>query len=157
MKYSVRFIISITLHSTCVALTFLCLQNLQLVHVQWKSCRELLYTYHPTFNFMIIVLWLSRQINVSSFSFRNFSISDSQHYTHQHTCTNIFCRVCVDHSYAIYEAVRFQLSHFSFDDCENTCILSYHRYHTGNMYLWSFLRVKSWNTDTHCVHYCYFK
>ena len=61
-----------------------------------------------------------------------------------------FCLECVSEInsilsiivHAIYGAVRIQLTHFSSDDCENTCILSYH-HQIGSMTHLPLLRLRS--------------
>ena len=46
----------------------------------------------------------------------------------------------------IYRAVCIQLTHFSFDDCKNTCTLShYHHHQIGRMTHLPLFRVRSWS------------
>ena len=46
--------------------------------------------------------------------------------------------------HASFGAVCVQLNHFCYDDCENTCILSYH-HQIGSMTHFPLFRVRSWN------------
>ena len=48
----------------------------------------------------------------------------------------------------------FQLTHLSYDDCENTCILSYHHHHQiRSMTQLSLFRVRSWNNGMRCMSF----
>ena len=55
--------------------------------------------------------------------------------------------------HAIYGAVRIQLTHFSHDDCENTCTYSYYHHQIGRMANSPLFRVRSWNTDIRCMSF----
>ena len=66
-----------------------------------------------------------------------------------------FCLECVSKIepilsiifHAIYEAVRIQVTHFSYDDYENVCTLSYNLHQIGSMTHLPLFRVRSWNND----------
>ena len=49
---------------------------------------------------------------------------------------------------AIYGALCFLLAHFSWDDCENTCTLSYCHHQIGSMNHLSLHRIRPWNNRT---------
>ena len=53
----------------------------------------------------------------------------------------------------IYGAVRIQLTHVSYDDFENTCILLYCHHQIGSMTHLSLFRVRSWNNDIRCMSF----
>ena len=70
----------------------------------------------------------------------------------------LFCLECVSKIksiifHAIHGAVRIQLTHFSYDDCENTCILSYYHHQIGGMTHLPLFRVRSWNNSTGCMSF----
>ena len=52
---------------------------------------------------------------------------------------------------AIYGTVHIQLTHFCYDDCENTCIWSYYHHQIGSMTRLPLFRVRSWNNGMRCV------
>ena len=70
-----------------------------------------------------------------------------------------FCLECVPKiksiisiiSHALYGAVRIQLTHLSYDDCENTCTLSYSHHQIGSMTHLPVFRVRSWNNGMRCM------
>ena len=73
-----------------------------------------------------------------------------------------FCLACVSKIksilsiifYLIYWAVSIQLAHFSYDDCENTCTLSYYHHHQiGSMTHLPLFRVRSWNNGLSCTYF----
>ena len=72
-----------------------------------------------------------------------------------------FCLECVSKIkstlsiifHAIYGAVRIQLTHFSYDDCENMFILSYYRHQIGRMTHLPMFRARSWNNDMCCMSF----
>ena len=51
----------------------------------------------------------------------------------------------------IYGAVRIQLTHFSYDDCENTCTLSYYHHQIGSITHLPLSMVRSWNNGVRCM------
>ena len=53
--------------------------------------------------------------------------------------------------HSIYGTWCIQLTHYSYDDCVNTCTLSYYLHQIGSMTHLSSLRVMSWNNGTHCM------
>ena len=55
--------------------------------------------------------------------------------------------------YAIYRAVCIQLLHFSDDDCENMCTLSYYFHQIGSMIHLPLFRVRSRNYGMHCMSF----
>ena len=55
--------------------------------------------------------------------------------------------------HAIYGAVCIQLTHFSYDDSENTCISSYYHHKIRRMTHFSLFKVESWNNCMHCFSY----
>ena len=55
--------------------------------------------------------------------------------------------------HAIYGAVRIQLTHFSYDDCENTCTLSYHHHQIRRMTHLSLFRARSSNNGMPCMSF----
>ena len=55
---------------------------------------------------------------------------------------------------AIYEALCFQLTHFSFDEWKNMCTLSYYHHHNGSVNPMQRLTVGSWNNLLGCMS-CY--
>ena len=73
--------------------------------------------------------------------------------------SDIFCLECVSKIrsvlsiifHAIYGAVSIQLTHFSYDDCENTCTWSYYHHEFGRMTHLPLFRVKSWNNGVRCM------
>ena len=54
---------------------------------------------------------------------------------------------------AIYGAVRIQCTHFSWNDCENMCTLSYYHHQIGNMTHLSLFSVRSWNNGMRCMYF----
>ena len=62
---------------------------------------------------------------------------------------SIFSIICN----AIYGAVRIQLTHFSYDDCENTGTLSFYHHPIGSMTLSPQFRVSSWNNGMRCMSF----
>ena len=56
--------------------------------------------------------------------------------------------------HAIYGAVWIQLTHFSYDDCENMCTLSYCYNQIGSITYLPLFRVKSWNNGVCCMSLC---
>ena len=55
--------------------------------------------------------------------------------------------------HAIYGAVPIKLTHFSCDDCENTCTLSCYHIQIGSMTHLLLLRVRSWNNGMRCMSF----
>ena len=55
--------------------------------------------------------------------------------------------------HAIYGAVRIQLTHWSYDDCENMCTLSYDHIQTGSMTHLPLFSLRSWNNGMRCVSF----
>ena len=56
--------------------------------------------------------------------------------------------------HAIYGSVCIHLTHFSYDDCVNTCTLSYYHYHQiGSMTHLPLFRVRSWNNGVRCMSF----
>ena len=57
--------------------------------------------------------------------------------------------------HAIYGAVCIQLTHLSYDDCVNTCTLSYHHHQIGSMTQLplALFRVRSWNNGMCCMSF----
>ena len=53
----------------------------------------------------------------------------------------------------LYGAVRIQLTHFSYDDCENTCTLSYYHRQIGSMTHLPLFRVRSWKNGMFCMSF----
>ena len=53
--------------------------------------------------------------------------------------------------HAIYGAVRIQLTHFSYDDCENMCTLSCHHHQYGSMTFLPLFRTGSWFSGVLCM------
>ena len=53
--------------------------------------------------------------------------------------------------HVMYGAVRIQFTHFSYDDCENTCTLSYYHHQIGSMTHLPLFRVRSWNNGMRCI------
>ena len=53
---------------------------------------------------------------------------------------------------AIYGAVCIQLSYLSYDDCENTCTLSYYHHHIGSMSHLPLFRVSSVHNGMRCLY-----
>ena len=45
----------------------------------------------------------------------------------------------------------FLFTHNSYDDCENTCTLSYYHHQFGSMTYLPLSRVRSWNNDSRCM------
>ena len=72
-----------------------------------------------------------------------------------------FCLVCVskitsilsDIFHAIYGAMRIQLTHFSYGDCENTCTLSYFHHQIVSVTHLLLFRVRSWNNGMRCTSF----
>ena len=52
-----------------------------------------------------------------------------------------------------YMGLCIQLTHLSYDDCENTCTLSYYHHQIGSMTHLLLLRVRSWNNGIHCISF----
>ena len=52
--------------------------------------------------------------------------------------------------HAIYGAAFIQFTHFSYNDCENTCTLSYHLHQIGSMTHLSLFRGRSWKNGMRC-------
>ena len=57
--------------------------------------------------------------------------------------------------HAIYGVLRMQLTHLSYDDCENMCTLSYHHQIRSITHLLLF-RVRPWNNSLRYMYYLYF-
>ena len=55
--------------------------------------------------------------------------------------------------YTICGAVCFQFTHFSCDDWENICTLSYYHHQIGSMNYYPFFRVRSWNNGVRCMSF----
>ena len=55
--------------------------------------------------------------------------------------------------HAINGALRIQLTHFSFDDCKNTCTWSYPHHQIGSVTHLPLFMVKSWNNGVHCMYF----
>ena len=55
--------------------------------------------------------------------------------------------------HVIYGAVCIQLAHFSFDDCENTCTLSFYHHQIGSMTHLPLHRGRSWNNGMRCMSF----
>ena len=56
--------------------------------------------------------------------------------------------------HTIYAAVCIQLTHFSYDDWDNTRTLSYHHHHQiGSMTPLPMLKAKPWNNGKHCMSF----
>ena len=53
----------------------------------------------------------------------------------------------------IYGAVCIQLTPFSYDDCGNTCTLSYYHHQVTRMTHLPLFRFRSWNISMHCVSF----
>ena len=58
--------------------------------------------------------------------------------------------------HAIYEAVCIQLTHFSCDDCGNTCSLFCFHYQTLSMNHLSSFMIRSWNNGMRCRYLIFF-
>ena len=57
---------------------------------------------------------------------------------------------------AIQGALRFQLTHFTYDDCENTCTLLWHHHQIGSLTHLLLFRVRSRNNGMRCMSFLYF-
>ena len=55
--------------------------------------------------------------------------------------------------HAIYGAVCIQHTHSFYDDCENTCTLSYYHHWIGSMIHLPSFRNRPWNNGTRCMFY----
>ena len=55
--------------------------------------------------------------------------------------------------HAIYGAGRIQLTHFSYDDYEKICILSYYHHQIRSMTHLSLFSVRWWNNGMHCMSF----
>ena len=55
--------------------------------------------------------------------------------------------------HAIYGTVCIQLTHLSYDDCENTCTWSYFQHQVGSLTYLQLLRVRSWNNVVRCMSF----
>ena len=51
------------------------------------------------------------------------------------------------------QAVCIQLTHLSYDDCENVCTLFYLHHQIGSMTHLPLFRVRSWNNGMHCMSF----
>ena len=51
-------------------------------------------------------------------------------------------------------AVRIQLTHFSYNDCENTCKLSYYHHQIGIITHLPLFMVRSWKNGMHFMSFC---
>ena len=75
--------------------------------------------------------------------------------------SDIFCLQCVSKImsalsiifHAIYGDVYIRLTHFSYDDCENTCTWSYYHHQIGSMTDLPLFRVRSWNNRMRCMYF----
>ena len=88
------------------------------------------------------------------------------HYAHIYEgiellkCLYILSNVCLRLSqfsmilYAIYGAVCGQLTHFSYNECANTCTSSYYHHQVGSMTHLSLFRARSLKNDKRCIS-CY--
>ena len=56
--------------------------------------------------------------------------------------------------HAIYVVVCIQLTHFSYDDCENTCTWSFYYNQIGSMTHLPLFRFRSWHNGIHCMPFC---
>ena len=56
--------------------------------------------------------------------------------------------------HAIYGAVRIQLTHFYFDDCENTLTLFHYHHQIGSMTHLPLFRGRSRNNGLRCMSFC---
>ena len=72
-----------------------------------------------------------------------------------------FCLECVSMMqsilsvifHAIYGTVCILFTHFSCDDCENMCTLSYYHHQIGRMTHLPLFRVRSWNYGMRCMSF----
>ena len=55
--------------------------------------------------------------------------------------------------HATYGALRIQLHHFSYDDCENMCSSFYYHHQIGSMTHLPLIRVRSWNNGMYCMSF----
>ena len=104
------------------------------------------------------VLWCV-QIIKYIFTRRSYSLPHYHHYADLFESellkwmAGTFCLECVSKIepilsiifHAIYEAVRIQVTHLSYDDYENVCTLSYNLHQIGSMTHLPLFRVRSWN------------
>ena len=96
----------------------------------------------------------------------HFTLPHYHHYTDVPEGTELLntCRIlsveCVSNIksilsiifHAIYRVVCIQLTHFSYDDCENKWTLSYH-HQIGSMTQLTLFRVRSWNNGMRCMSF----
>ena len=66
-------------------------------------------------------------------------------------CVSKIRSVLSTNFHAIYRAVCIQLTHFYFDDCENTCTWSYYHHQIGSMTHLPLFRVRSWQNGMSCM------
>ena len=66
-------------------------------------------------------------------------------------CVSKITSVLSINFHTIYGAVCIQLTHFSHDDCENTCTWSYYQNQVRSMTHLPSFRVRSWNNDMRCI------
>ena len=69
-----------------------------------------------------------------------------------HSVSNVCLRLCQFYQLSF---MRIQLTHFSYDDYENICILSYYHYQIRNMTHLSLFRVRSWNNGSCCMYFIF--
>ena len=75
--------------------------------------------------------------------------------------SDMFCLQCVSKIksilscifHAIYGAVCIQFTHYSYDDCEKMCTLSYYHHQIGSMTHLPLLNVRSWNNGMLCMSF----
>ena len=58
--------------------------------------------------------------------------------------------------HAKYGTVCIQLTHFSYDDCENICTRSYYHHRIGSMTHLPLFRVRSWKNGMRCMSFYIF-
>ena len=93
----------------------------------------------------LVIVFICLQITLP-----HYDLSEGTELLKCLSCT--FCLECVSIFsiifHAIHGAVCIQLTHLSYDDCENTCTLSYYHHEIGSMRHLPLFRVRLWNNGT---------
>ena len=100
------------------------------------------YSFLCTLHYLIIII-MQAYLNVLKFQNNDQEYILSRVSEITSILLIIFC--------VIYGAVCFHLTHLSYDECKNTCTLSYYHHQIGSMSHWPLFRVRSWHNGMRCM------
>ena len=117
----------------------LCAQIIEYIMARWS------YSFVCTLCFLLLIIIMQTYLKVVNF----YNICQVHFVETRLKIWSIFSIIFI----VIYWSVCIQLTHFSFDHCENRCTLSYYHYQIGSIAHSLLFRVRSWNNGMRCMSF----